>query len=399
MNRKGILSRYRMKAALLLLGASIVAAGCTNTQGAEPENGTAESKGLPKVKIEQVGRHSMGEPREQIGEVTAAIKFDMIAKTGGEVVERVKQNGDTVKKNDVIARISSERADAQLENAQTQVRIAREALAASSKSVQLQREKLLKDIKDAENAYKEIRMTQDDTAAEKAKDAVELLQRQLSVMDSSNNVAQLEASVASAEAGLKEVQLSLGDYVIKAPSDGVLTNLTVREGSYLQAGSVIGVVQQTERIVIEVKLTEKAAELVRGKKELVFYSADGSSGKLKARINSVDLFANPSTRLFAMELEADNPGGVVKPGSRVHVQLTTEDEENVVAIPSLSVVREGDETFVFVAKGSVAEKRKIELGRMKGSYQEVLSGLAVSDQLVVSGQHQLADQAQIEIES
>lgn len=399
MNGKGILSRYRLKAALLLLCAAIVAAGCTNTQGGQSENGNAEPGGPAKVKVEQVGRYSMGEPRELVGEVTAAVKFDMITKTGGEVVERVKQNGDTVKKDDIIARISSERADAQLESAQTQVRIAREALAASNKSVQLQRDKLVKDIKDAENTYKEVRMTQDDTAAEKAKDAVELLRQQLSVMDSSNNSAQLEASVASAEAGLKDVQLSLGDYVIKAPSNGVLTNLTVREGSYLQAGTVIGVVQQPERIVIEVKLTENAAALVRGKQELVFYSANEASEKLTAHINSLDLFANPTTRLFAMELEADNPNGIIKPGSRVQVQLTTEDEENVVAIPSLSVVREGDETFVFVANGSIAEKRKIELGRMNGSYQEVLSGLSESEQLIVSGQHQLADQEQIEIES
>ncbi len=173
--------------------------------------------------------------------------------------------------------------------------------------------------------------------------------------------------------------------------------MSLREGMYLQTGEVVGVVQRTDRVVIQVKLTEQAASLVRGKQELVFYTPDHRDTKLKANINSLDTFANPKTRMYAMELEADNPGGIIKPGGRVHVQLTTEDEENVVAVPSLSIVREGDETFVYVVKGTKAEKRKVQLGRLNGVYQEIISGLSEKEQLVTSGQHQLKDADQVEI--
>ncbi|WP_051236012.1 efflux RND transporter periplasmic adaptor subunit [Paenibacillus pinihumi] len=397
MNRKARPFHYKLKIVTLLVAAAILAAGCTNVPAAETQNAAAEQNATKQVKIEQVARHSMGDPREQIGEVAAAVKFDMITKAGGEVVERVKQNGDQVKKDDVIARLSSERVDTKLDSAKTQLKLSQEALAASKKSIQVERNALLNQIKDAERAYKEIRMTQDDEAAEKAADAVKLLKQKLSVMDTANSNTTLEAQVANAEATLKDTQIALSDYVIKAPSDGVLTNMSLREGMYLQTGEVVGVVQRTDRVVIQVKLTEQAASLVRGKQELVFYTPDHRDTKLKANINSLDTFANPKTRMYAMELEADNPGGIIKPGGRVHVQLTTEDEENVVAVPSLSIVREGDETFVYVVKGTKAEKRKVQLGRLNGVYQEIISGLSEKEQLVTSGQHQLKDADQVEI--
>ncbi|RXZ82978.1 efflux RND transporter periplasmic adaptor subunit [Paenibacillaceae bacterium] len=396
MKRQASPIRKVWKSIGILMAAALFAAGCSNSNEAAVEPSVTPS-GPKQVKVEAVEKHSMGTPREQIGEVSAGFKMEMISKASGEVVERVKQNGDTVKQGEVIARISSERADIQLEGAVTQLQLAREALDANNKTVQIQRNKLESDIKEAERLFKEATRSQDENVTNQARETVRLLKQQLAAMDAANNSVQLEASVAAAETNLKDLRLSLGDYVIKAPSNGVLTNLAIREGSLLQAGSMIGVLQRVDHVVITVKLSEPGADLVRGKKELFFYSADGSFGKTKARVNSLDLFANPDTRMFAMELEADNPEGLIKPGTRVHVQLTTEEEENVIAIPSLSVVREGDESFAFVLNGKTAEKRTIQLGRMNGPYQEVLSGLALGDQLVVGGQHQLEANEQVEI--
>jgi multidrug efflux pump subunit AcrA (membrane-fusion protein) len=46
---------------------------------------------------------------------------------------------------------------------------------------------------------------------------------------------------------------------------------------------------------------------------------------------------------------------------------------------------------VFVQQGDHYEKRKVQLGRINGEYQEVTSGLKEGEQLVVSGQSTLKD--------
>ncbi len=72
MNRKARPFHYKLKIVTLLVAAAILAAGCTNVPAAETQNAAAEQNATKQVKIEQVARHSMGDPREQIGEVAAA---------------------------------------------------------------------------------------------------------------------------------------------------------------------------------------------------------------------------------------------------------------------------------------------------------------------------------------
>lgn len=80
------------------------------------------------------------------------------------------------------------------------------------------------------------------------------------------------------------------------------------------------------------------------------------------------------------------------------MELTTVAEENVIAVPSLSIVREGSETFVMLSNAGTAEKRAVKLGRINGVYQEVQEGLKEGETVVVSGQHTLSDGQKIENE-
>ncbi len=96
-------------------------------------------------------------------------------------------------------------------------------------------------------------------------------------------------------------------------------------------------------------------------------------------------------KTFTLELEVPNADGALQPGARVMVQLTSDAEQQVVAVPTLSIVREESATYVFVQQGDQYQKRQVKLGRINGSYQEVLEGVKEGDQLVVTGQHTLKD--------
>ena len=69
----------------------------------------------------------------------------------------------------------------------------------------------------------------------------------------------------------------------------------------------------------------------------------------------------------------------------------------VPVIPSLSIVREGGDSFVYIVNGETVQKRKVELGRLNETNQEVISGVKEGEILVISGQHQLKDQDKIKV--
>ncbi len=103
------------------------------------------------------------------------------------------------------------------------------------------------------------------------------------------------------------------------------------------------------------------------------------------------------SKSFTLELEVPNGDRKLKPGMKAQILLTEESEQMVVTVPSLSVVREGGETFVFILVGDQVEKRKVSLGRVNDTFQEVLSGVSEGEQLIVSGQNQLKDKEKVQL--
>jgi len=70
-----------------------------------------------------------------------------------------------------------------------------------------------------------------------------------------------------------------------------------------------------------------------------------------------------------------------------------------VTVPEQAIVREGEETFVFVVMGDKAQRRPVMLGLSDGMRAEIRSGLQAGEPVIVRGQAGLPDGATITVES
>jgi multidrug efflux pump subunit AcrA (membrane-fusion protein) len=66
-------------------------------------------------------------------------------------------------------------------------------------------------------------------------------------------------------------------------------------------------------------------------------------------------------------------------------------------IPAVAVVREGDETGVFIATGGKGERRSVTLGLNDGTRVEIVSGVKAGEQVIVDGQAGLPNGAAISV--
>ncbi len=362
--------------------------GCSATAS---ETGTNDVS-VPEtvIRTEAVQRVSMGAPREQVAEVSASVKLEVTALTGGKVTEVLKANGDTVKEGDVIARFDARGAELQRKQAADAVDNAVKAWNKAQLELETSRSALENTLEAAKEAFIAANAGDDQLAIQAARRNVEAAQRQLAALDS-GALAAYEGQVELSRAQLEQAELAMEGYSLTAPAAGVLTDLALAAGMSVGAGTNVAIVQNVEQLTIRTELSEPAAELARGKRELVYYAADKPSELRKAAVVYLADIPSAATRMYELKLLAVGTDGELNPGQRVQVQLTTEAEELVVAVPSLSVVREGSETFVYADQSGVAKKRPVQLGRVNGIYQEILSGLKEGELLVVSGQHTLKD--------
>ncbi|TYP71897.1 efflux RND transporter periplasmic adaptor subunit [Paenibacillus methanolicus] len=385
------------RVAVVLLAAAAIASGCSDpsmTAG----NGDSEAAAQVTVQVATVAARSMGDPREQIAEVSAAVKLDVIAKSGGKVTAVRARNGEQVKKGDVLVEFDARGALLERERAALALERAKESLASSKAEAKLSRQKAVDAVKQLENQLKQQMREADTLPAEETRRNLQAAKMQLDAFEAANPVSEAQAQVDSARLTLQSMELALEPYIVKAPSDGIMSDLTLQEGMELNPGSPIGTLQKLDRIKLKAHLAEHALQLVGSKPAMLYYTFEQPGELKKAQVVYLGQLPDPVTKLYPLELEAANPDGSLRAGARVHVQLTTEEEEKVAAVPFLSIMREGESAFVYRLVGNTVRKQPISLGRVKETYQEVLSGLEQGDRVVVSGQQTLEDGQQLDLQ-
>jgi HlyD family secretion protein len=398
----------------VVLGAALIT-GCSANPAPEAKPANAAEVTLKQVKVAKIEKNRIGDPLEQVADVVSSIQLDVPTKVGGDVVEILKKRGDSVEKGDVIFRmdttdvlINKEKIEIGLRSANQQMVKAREDLANGKQELRNGIAKTEQALRDAEKDYNKGRNDYDlglitkfqleqlETRVTNLKMDLESSKSKLTTMENTNSLAQMEQSVESSKVSLRELERTLGNMEVKATVSGVITELPIEVGMTLPAGYRAGQVQQLDPIKIKAELTEDSAKLVRGKAELQFY-VPGTTEKLKGKVSYLADVMSTQTKSYTLELEIPNADRKLKPGMKVQVLLTEENDQNVITVPTLSVVREGGDTFVFVLNGDVAEKRKVELGRLNETIQEVLTGVKEGEQLIVSGQHQIKDKEKVQL--
>ncbi|WP_243734993.1 efflux RND transporter periplasmic adaptor subunit [Paenibacillus turpanensis] len=369
-----------------------------------------------EIQTEPVQRHTISAPIEQVAEVVAGTKLDIAVKVNGEVQQVLKQKGEFVKKDEVLFIIDSTDAESALRKSELALRNAQQTLQQTRDNAVSSRLNLENSVKRAETAYNNAleaynkirnefdsglatqhQVDQQKQALDDAIMSLDSAKQQWSAFEKTDSVAAAQIQVESATLSLEDAKRNLNYFHVKAPGDGILTDYEIVPGQNVSASAgSVGKVQLIDPIKIKTALSESQYKLVQSKQELVYYDPDLPERKETAKVSYLAPIMSANSKTYTLELEVSNTDLRIQPGKRYMVQLTTENEENVVAIPILSIIREESDTFVFVQEGSQYRKRFIALGRQNGEYQEVIEGLQEGENLVVVGQNSLKDGQPVE---
>jgi cobalt-zinc-cadmium efflux system membrane fusion protein len=91
-----------------------------------------------------------------------------------------------------------------------------------------------------------------------------------------------------------------------------------------------------------------------------------------------------TTRTIRARISVNNPDGLLKPGMFVTVNVMTQADDAVLAVPEAAVLSDEGRNFVFVHKeGDYWVRRPVETGASNEGFTEIRHGLS-KDQLVIA---------------
>jgi Cu(I)/Ag(I) efflux system membrane fusion protein len=177
---------------------------------------------------------------------------------------------------------------------------------------------------------------------------------------------------------------------IKAPADGVIASLNVREGGYLSPAQAVISAGPLDHVWVDAEVFERQAHWMKAGSNATMTLDAIPGNEWQGVVDYVYPILDPKTRTLRVRLKFPNPKGELKPNMFANIALQPVTDDAVLTIPKSAVIRSGGMTRIVLAEGQGKYRSaRIEVGREAGDRIEVLQGLKANDRIVTSAHFML----------
>jgi RND family efflux transporter MFP subunit len=292
------------------------------------------------------------------------------------------EEGESVVKDQIIAVLDHENADAQL----VQARAALTTAQAQFTQSEIALGQMEKDLERTRNLYEE------GASTKQALDKIEAEQKSLLAQ---KNVS--KARVDQSQAALNQVQIQLTECYIVAPISGIVSKRFLETGDMAMITRPIFAIIDVDMVKIVTDLVQRYVDEVREGAE-ASVEVDSYPGRaFRGTVTQISPTLSVVNRSAELKIAIENADRALKPGMFTRIQLTISKREGVPIVPEAAVMRDMSGEHVFVIENSIAQRRPVVLGLIEGPKIEIREGVLPGEMLVVAGQQKIADQQKVTI--
>jgi len=325
------------------------------------------------------------------------------ATTQGRVERIILRPGTQVTKDSVILELTNPTLEQQLQDAELKLAAAEAGL--TNLKVQLQNDLLstrasaaniegdyqkaqmnaeMKEALSKDKLVSDLELKQAKVDAEQLRVRSQIAKEQLA-SKAASTAAQLavqQSAVDQARALLQLTRQQRDELKVRAGLDGMLQLVPVEVGQQVAPGTNLARVANPSRLKAEIKIAEtQAKDIQLGQKAEV----DTRNGVVEGRVARIDPSVQNGTRTVDVTLTGELPKGAV-PDLSVDGTIELERLNDILFMgrPAFGQDQSVVGLFKVGSDGSTAERTQVKLGRSSVNTIEVLSGLKVGDQVILS---------------
>ena len=209
----------------------------------------------------------------------------------------------------------------------------------------------------------------------------------------------ISAQYASAKATLSLAELDLKEATITAPIAGYIAERNAKVGNLtesFQRARMFHIVQQKELYGV-VYLPEKELSRVHKEQSAALILTAFADETVQAFVERISPVIDAKTGTFKVTLRVPNTENRLKAGMFAQVKLNYATHHDATLMPRKALLAIDGNMNVFVINDGKAQKISVAVGFQEEGYVEILSGLSGNEQVVITGHHNLRDQAPVEV--
>jgi membrane fusion protein (multidrug efflux system) len=315
--------------------------------------GAGRGPGSVAVDVMVVKSETLNNQIQSTGTIMANEEVELRSEINGKISQIYFNEGDRVKKGQLLVRINDDEQQAQLKRLEYNIKL------------------------NQDQEFRQKRLLEKEAISQQEYDIV------LTQLNSSN-------------AELQQLRAVIAKYSIRAPFDGIIGLRYVSAGSYVSPSSQIAFMQDIDPVKIEFSVPEKYAGQVKAGNKIQF-TINGIDKQYEGNVYAVEPRIDLATRSLRIRATSPNPERELLPGAFAKVQLTLQTIDDAVMIPTEALIPELQGQKVFLYKNGLAKSFPVETGIRTERKIQITKGVQINDSLIITGLLQLKDSMQVKV--
>jgi HlyD family secretion protein len=207
------------------------------------------------------------------------------------------------------------------------------------------------------------------------------------ITDEGYDIESIKIDIRQAELDIEDTQVEIGKRIIRAPIDGVITDIRTEVGENISSGTPVISLISSNQFQIEANLPESdVAKVEIGAEADVTLDAYGSDVIFHAKVVAVDpgetVIDGVATYKTTLQFIETDPR--IKSGMTADILIKGEQKEGVLSVPQRAIIVRDGKKYVQVLEGEKVQEKLIQTG-LRGSdgSVEVTDGLQAGEQVIV----------------
>jgi membrane fusion protein (multidrug efflux system) len=282
-------------------------------------------------------------------------EVNLTFETSGKIVTIYFQEGSTVKKGELLAKVNDKPLQAELQKLEAQIPLAEDRV--------FRQKSLLEKDAVSKEAYEQV----------------------------TTELEKLHADIELAKARIAQTEL-------RAPFDGEIGLRQVSEGSYASPTTIIASLTKIVPLKIEFSVNERYTNLVRHGTHITFH-VPPDLNHYKAQVYAVESRVDLKTRTLKARAVYPNVSGKLTPGRTASIEIKSNEIVNALTIPNEAIIAEMGRDIAYLYSEGKAKQIEVIKGLRTESNIQVLEGLHAGDTLIITGVMQLRDGLPVKIDN
>ncbi len=365
----------------------------------------------PKVPTTHLSTMTLRDEAAGTGFVRAKVTIGIGAKINGVVLKTYVDQGDIVKKGQVLAELQNQDLQSQVGQAASLTQAQQAALSSARANLSASRARLQASISAVGKSQAGLRLAEInyrrakslyesgvfskealDTAETAYVQAQEDLRNSQALQSSAEDqvraaeaeVAAADRTLAGSEAGVRLQQANLQYTIVSSPVDGYVVSRDLEEGGTVVPGLPIFTVAQSSVIWVSANIDEREIDGLKVGQPATIALRSAPARKIPSVVARIAKEADPVTEEVVVDVAFAQQPPDLKLNETAEVYILKSEKGETKALPLTAIISGRDGPSVWTVTQGKLQPRPISLGtRDKRGYVEVLDGLSASDEVLV----------------